>query len=472
MIGEEIMRPGQGAALRSMSNPNQFSHPDTYQGFYWRSTAVGASDNGGVHQNSGVLNYWFYLVSQGGAGTNDKGNAFTVTGIGIDKAARIAYLTEQLLSPTSNFASARAMAVQAATMLYGATSAECRAVTNAWYAVGVGSSIAHGTSSPLYIDYVALGAYARTSGDDGGYSPASSLAPASALTRCVQYTLTYSRGGFVRPNMLARNYWNAYIDYNQDGDFTDAGERVMTNQWSSSSDGLQASFTVPSTALAGLTRMRIVMSTGADPAQCGAIGSGEVEEHFVNIATALAAPLGLRAAAVRSTSAMLTWTAVPGATAYKMQYRIGNGLWFIDPTNYTSTLQMISGLLAGTTYSYRVAAVSSCQTVGAYSASVTFTTAVARPAGTSTGAAPDAPVQVEAYPNPASDVLHLALTADAEGNTPTVTDVVVYDLRGARVQQVRYDGNGTLHLDGLTPGLYTATVLGGSAPASVRFVKE
>jgi bacillolysin len=71
------------------------------------------NDYGGVHYNSGVLNYWFYLLSQGGAGTNDKGNAFTVTGIGIDKAARIAYLTEQLLSPTSNFASARAMAVQA-----------------------------------------------------------------------------------------------------------------------------------------------------------------------------------------------------------------------------------------------------------------------------------------------------------------------------------------------------------------------
>ena len=27
---------------------------------------------GGVHTNSGVLNYWFYLLTTGGSGTNDK----------------------------------------------------------------------------------------------------------------------------------------------------------------------------------------------------------------------------------------------------------------------------------------------------------------------------------------------------------------------------------------------------------------
>ncbi len=507
-IGEEIMWSGTGA-LRSMSNPNQFSDPDTYQGHYWSSTAVGTWDNGGVHQNSGVLNFWFYLLSQGGAGTNDKGNAYTVTGIGIDKAARIAYLTEKLLSPTSNYASARAMAVQAATTLYGANSAEFRAVANAWYAVGVGSSIAFGTGSPLYIDYVALGAYTRTSGNDGGFSPASSLAPASALTRCVQHTLTYSRGGFVPVNAMARSYWNAYIDYNQDGDFTDAGERIMTNQWSYSSDGLQATFTVPVTALTGLTRMRIVMSGGADPVQCGSIGSGEVEEHFVNISTSLAAPLNLRVAAVRSASAMLTWTAVPGATAYKMQYRIGNGLLFLVPGTFTGTLQMLSGLTPGTTYTYRIAAVSSCNTTGSYS-TVTFTTPTARPAGEApadslaatlaataealaaahrigANQAPDqtaAPLgtvpnrgaaiaTATAFPNPATDVLSLTLT-DANGTETSPATVEVFDLRGARVLSTAYDGNsGTLQVGTLTPGLYTATLrAAASAPVRVRFVKE
>ena len=487
LIGEEIALTG--GALRSMSNPKSLGQPNTYQGANWYPG--GSWDYGGVHQNSGVLNYWFYLLSQGGAGTNDNRNAYTVTGVGIDKAARIAYLTEKLLSPTSDFASARAMAVQAATTLYGATSAETRAVINAWYAVGVGSSIAYGAGSPRYIAYVELGAYARTSGSDGGFSPASGQAPASALTRCGQYTLNFARGGYAPLNTLTRDYCNAYIDYNQDGDFTDAGERVLTNVNCFSSTVLQASFTVPATALAGLTRMRVVIGGSLDPAQCGSIGSGEVEEHFVNISTTLAAPLGLRAAAVRSASAILTWNAVVGAAYYKLEYRIGAGLWVFDPTHYTSTLQPVSGLTVGATYTYRVAAVSSCNTVSAYSATVTFTTTIARPAGAtptdSLTAAPNSPAATRvtglaspavtltagAYPNPAQDVLRLTLT-DGQQTEQAITSVDVFDERGARVLTAPFDAaTGTLQVASLRPGLYTATVRGAASSAKpIRFVKE
>jgi len=132
-IGENI-----GAAFRNMSNPNQFSQPDTYLGTFWYT---GTADNGGVHTNSGVLNFWFYLLSQGGSGTNDIGNAYTVTGIGIDKAAAIAYRTNTFyLISTSNYASARTYAIQSATDLYGAGSAEVIATTNAMYAVGIGAA--------------------------------------------------------------------------------------------------------------------------------------------------------------------------------------------------------------------------------------------------------------------------------------------------------------------------------------------
>lgn len=133
LIGEDI-----GAAFRSMSNPNQFSQPDTYLGTYWYT---GSADNGGVHTNSGVLNFWFYLLTQGGSGTNDIGSVYTVTGIGMDAAAAIAYRTNTVyLTATSNFASARTAAIQAATDLYGAGSAQVIATTNAWYAVGVGAA--------------------------------------------------------------------------------------------------------------------------------------------------------------------------------------------------------------------------------------------------------------------------------------------------------------------------------------------
>jgi bacillolysin len=141
LIGENI-----GASFRSMSNPNQFSQPDTYLGTYWYT---GTADNGGVHTNSGVLNFWFYLLSQGGSGTNDISNAYTVTGIGIDKAAAIAYRTNIFyLTPSSNYANARTYAIQSATDLYGAGSAEVIATTNAWYAVGVGAAYNSGCGVP------------------------------------------------------------------------------------------------------------------------------------------------------------------------------------------------------------------------------------------------------------------------------------------------------------------------------------
>jgi Zn-dependent metalloprotease len=123
--------------IRSMSNPNAYGQPDTYKGTNW---ATGSSDNGGVHTNSGVLNYWYYLLVTGGSGTNDKGTAYTVSGIGMSKAAAIAYrtLTVYLVS-TSQYADARTYSIQAATDLYGATSNEVAQVTAAWDAVGVGN---------------------------------------------------------------------------------------------------------------------------------------------------------------------------------------------------------------------------------------------------------------------------------------------------------------------------------------------
>lgn len=140
LIGEDI-----GAAFRSHSNPNAYSQPDTYLGTYWYT---GTGDNGGVHTNSGVQNYWFYLLSQGGSGTNDIGNAFSVTGIGLTKAAAIAFRTLTVyLTSGSQYADARTYSIQAATDLYGACSAEVIATTNAWYAVGIGSAGSGGAAT-------------------------------------------------------------------------------------------------------------------------------------------------------------------------------------------------------------------------------------------------------------------------------------------------------------------------------------
>ena len=131
--------------MRDMSNPNNSfngnQQPDTYKGTYWLypNDPLAIQDNGGVHINSGVANYWYYLLSMGGSGTNDVGNTFNVQGQTIQKAEKIAYKALiQYLTPNAQFIDARTATVQAAKDLYGANSAEVRSVENAWYAVNVG----------------------------------------------------------------------------------------------------------------------------------------------------------------------------------------------------------------------------------------------------------------------------------------------------------------------------------------------
>ncbi|GAB3572372.1 M4 family metallopeptidase [Hymenobacter daeguensis] len=140
IVGEDICINSGG--LRSMSNPLSTGVlspcPANYRGQRW---AFGTADNGGVHTNSGVLNHWYYILSVGKTGVNEQQQAYSVTGIGIAKAARIAYRAERLyLTANSDYRSARVFTIQAATDLFGANSPEVVAVTDAWYAVGLGTN--------------------------------------------------------------------------------------------------------------------------------------------------------------------------------------------------------------------------------------------------------------------------------------------------------------------------------------------
>lgn len=136
MIGDQSYTPSvSGDALRFMNNPNAGGQPDTYKGSQWYT---GTLDNGGVHTNSGVQNLWFYLLSQGGSGTNDNGFAYSVAGITINKARLIAYRNNTFyLTSGSQYADAAFYAVKAATDLYGVCSPEAVSTKNAWEAVGL-----------------------------------------------------------------------------------------------------------------------------------------------------------------------------------------------------------------------------------------------------------------------------------------------------------------------------------------------
>lgn len=119
-------------AIRNMADPKQFQQPDTYKGTFWKS-------NADVHVLSGVGNYMYYLLTDGGSGTNDRGYSYTVNGIGIEKARAIIYRSNLLyLTPNSTYYDWRLACEQAAIDLYGNNN-EYSQVVNAWNAVGVDS---------------------------------------------------------------------------------------------------------------------------------------------------------------------------------------------------------------------------------------------------------------------------------------------------------------------------------------------
>ncbi|MBN1147240.1 MAG: M4 family metallopeptidase [Anaerolineales bacterium] len=90
--GEDL----SGGANRSLIDPPDFGDPDRMgSGLYY----CGASDNGGVHTNSGVATKAAYLMTEG-----DSFNGYTISGIGLEKAAMIWYSVQtNLLTSAADY---------------------------------------------------------------------------------------------------------------------------------------------------------------------------------------------------------------------------------------------------------------------------------------------------------------------------------------------------------------------------------
>jgi agmatine/peptidylarginine deiminase/chitodextrinase len=104
------------------------------------------------------------------------------------------------------------------------------------------------------------------------------------ITKGTIYTITITPQWFY--GAYAEGY-AAFIDYNNDGDFTDAGETVFTKAASTATTAT-GNITIPSTATTGSTRMRIAMKYNAIPTACETFPYGQVEDYTVNITTSTA----------------------------------------------------------------------------------------------------------------------------------------------------------------------------------------
>lgn len=128
------------------------------------------------------------------------------------------------------------------------------------------------------IGRVQLGTINNLSTGTAGYEDFTSIS--TNLVRGTSNTIT------ITPTWTGTVYseaYRVYIDYNKDGDFTDAGESVYSRARTTVTP-VSGSFTVPAATALGSTRMRVIMRYNTTPTTpCGTFDFGQVEDYTVNI---------------------------------------------------------------------------------------------------------------------------------------------------------------------------------------------
>ncbi len=227
-------------------------------------------------------------------------------------------------------------------------------------------------TSDEYIGRVQLGSIDNSTGASiGGYGDYTSLSTDLIVNSSATITITPTWTG-----PLYNEGYSVWIDYNQDGDFADAGEQVYSRSPTTASP-VGGSFTIPSTATEGNTRMRVSMKYNGIPTPCESFTYGEVEDYTVNITSpvpdteAPTAPSNLTSSNVTQNSVDLDWNASTdniGVTQYNV-YQDGVAI-----DNTTGTNYVVTGLTASTSYNFTVTAQDAAGNESASSNAVNVTT--------------------------------------------------------------------------------------------------
>ena len=133
-IGEQLTI--NYACLRNIQNTNASNAMNQIANTY----ASPQYNSGDSYVRGGVLSHWFYLLVNGGTGTNDLGRSYSVQGVGMDNAESliIKAVYDGYLRFTTSYAQIRTSMVNAAREIAGTNSFLEHQIENAWYAVGVG----------------------------------------------------------------------------------------------------------------------------------------------------------------------------------------------------------------------------------------------------------------------------------------------------------------------------------------------
>jgi GEVED domain len=124
-----------------------------------------------------------------------------------------------------------------------------------------------------WIQYFKMGTFTNASGNNFGFGNYINLGPTLLAGSTVQVRF---KPGFV--GTPKNEHWRLWVDWNRDGDFTDANELCFTVS-SSNADTLTQNITVPVPVSFGYTRMRLSMKRDVPTDICEVYSLGEVEDY-------------------------------------------------------------------------------------------------------------------------------------------------------------------------------------------------
>lgn len=246
-----------------------------------------------------------------------------------------------------------------------------------------------------WIEAVSINTLQNVSGNNSGYGDFSGGNTTDLATNN-PYDITLTPGF---SGQQYEEYFKVWIDFNQDGDFEDAGEAVYES--TATQAAVTGSINIPGDAALGITRMRIIMSYDELPSSACTVSSdyGEIEDYCVNIVEGTAPcniPANLDTMSVETTIVNLNWEST-SANSYKIRYKLSSESNWTELTSNTNTLA-IENLQECSEYEAQIKSVCS-EEESEYSASLVFTTDCL----VNTNDLNKEVTHLKIYPNPFSD---------------------------------------------------------------------
>lgn len=213
------------------------------------------------------------------------------------------------------------------------------------------------TTATRYItSFVTTGGTSNITNTGTGFSPSGyGNYTAQIVTKQIYGTINFTTTFF---NGAIAYGFNIWVDWNDDLDFNDSGEKVYASGAMVTS--ASGSFTIPATAIVGLHRMRIKADASSfNPTPCGIISTGETEDYTLEVSPLSCSgnPSGLSAIFTSQTTATVSWTAPNPPPTNGYQYYFSSSAvtpsYLSTPTGSVAagvTSVSFSGLIPSLTY--------------------------------------------------------------------------------------------------------------------------